>query len=82
MAANVTVSPGPIGLTAIQSLTYGVPAITNDEFSTQGPEFETIEPGVREIFSLIQTYKNLPTKSKSGLPLNSSRHIFVPTVLR
>ncbi len=46
MAANVTVSPGPIGLTAIQSLTYGVPAITNDEFSTQGPEFEAIEPGV------------------------------------
>ena len=45
-AANVTVSPGPIGLTAIQSLTYGVPAITNDEFSTQGPEFEAIEPGV------------------------------------
>ena len=46
MAATLTVSPGPIGLTAIQSMTFGVPAISNDDLGTQGPEAEAIVPGV------------------------------------
>ena len=46
MASNLTVSPGPIGLTAIQSLGFGVPVVTNDDMSTQGPECEAIVPGV------------------------------------
>ena len=46
MASNLTVSPGPIGLTAIQSLTYGVPVLTNNQFETQGPEHEAIMPGI------------------------------------
>ena len=45
MGAHVTVSPGKVGLTAIQSLTYGTPVITSDDFEQQGPEWETILPG-------------------------------------
>jgi len=45
MASNLTVSPGPIGLTAIQSLVFGVPVVTNDDMGTQGPECEAIVPG-------------------------------------
>jgi glycosyltransferase involved in cell wall biosynthesis len=35
MAANVTVSPGKVGLTAMQSLAYGTPVITHGDFENQ-----------------------------------------------
>ncbi len=44
--ADLCVSPGNVGLTAIHTFTYGCPVITQDNFSTQGPEFEVITPGV------------------------------------
>jgi len=44
-AANVTVSPGAIGLTAMHSMAYGTPVITHDDPFDQGPEFEAIIPG-------------------------------------
>ncbi|SIR15213.1 glycosyltransferase [Chryseobacterium indoltheticum] len=40
--ANICVSPGNVGLTAIHSLMYGTPVITHNNFPNQGPEFETI----------------------------------------
>lgn len=43
--ADVTVSPGKVGLTAIHSLTYGVPVITHGDMDAQMPEVEAIEPG-------------------------------------
>lgn len=45
MAAHVTVSPGKVGLTAIQSLAYGTPVITHSDPEEQGPEWEAIHPG-------------------------------------
>jgi glycosyltransferase involved in cell wall biosynthesis len=44
-AANVTVSPGKVGLTAIHSLAYGTPVISHDDASRQMPEVEAIIPG-------------------------------------
>jgi glycosyltransferase involved in cell wall biosynthesis len=44
--ANVTVSPGNVGLTCMHSLAYGVPVITHDVPEEQGPEWEAIIPGV------------------------------------
>ena len=46
MAAHLTVSPGPIGLTAVHSLAYGTPVITHDDADDQGPEWEAIVPSV------------------------------------
>ena len=43
--ADVCVSPGNIGLTAMHVMVYGTPAITHDCFEWQGPEFEAIKPG-------------------------------------
>ncbi|WP_144441508.1 glycosyltransferase family 1 protein [Bradyrhizobium sp. CCGE-LA001] len=43
--SDLTVSPGKVGLTAIQSLTYGTPVITHGDLDSQMPEVETIEPG-------------------------------------
>lgn len=48
--ADICVSPGAIGLTAMHSLVYGTPVITNDDFIHQGPEFEAIEEGVTGLF--------------------------------
>ncbi len=44
--ADLCISPGPIGLTALHALTFGTPIITNDDFSRQMPEFEVIQKNV------------------------------------
>jgi len=43
---SVTVAPGSVGLTAVQSLAFGVPVITHDNRKEQGPEVELVRPGV------------------------------------
>ena len=43
--ADLCVSPGNVGLTAMHAMTFGCPVISNDNFSTQMPEFEAIEDG-------------------------------------
>jgi glycosyltransferase involved in cell wall biosynthesis len=48
--ADLTVSPGKIGLTAMHSLMYGTPAITHSDFDEQMPEVEAIEEGVTGTF--------------------------------
>lgn len=40
--ADLCVSPGNVGLTAIHSLMFGCPVMSNDDFKTQMPEFEVI----------------------------------------
>ena len=49
-SADICVSPGNIGLTAMDSLMYGLPIITNDDFSSQMPEYEAIEEGKNGLF--------------------------------
>lgn len=43
---DITVVPTAVGLTAIQSMAYGVPVISDDAWDTQMPEWEAIRPGV------------------------------------
>jgi glycosyltransferase involved in cell wall biosynthesis len=43
--ADLCVSPGNVGLTAIHSLSYGTPVCTHNNFSKQMPEFEAIREG-------------------------------------
>ena len=43
--ADLCVSPGNVGLTAIHSMTFGTPVISHDSFKWQMPEFEAIEKG-------------------------------------
>jgi len=42
--ADLCVSPGNIGLTAIHVMMFGCPAITHNDFAYQMPEFEAIVP--------------------------------------
>ena len=79
--ADLCVSPGNIGLTAIHSLMFGTPAITHNNFSNQMPEFEAIEDNITGSFfeennaedlknSIISWLQNYPKKDKkisSGL---------------
>lgn len=44
--ADLCVSPGNVGLTAIHCLTFGCPVITHNSFEWQMPEFEAIQAGV------------------------------------
>jgi glycosyltransferase involved in cell wall biosynthesis len=60
--AQVCVSPGPVGLTAIHSLTYGTPVISNNNFKTQMPEFESIIPTVTGDFFEDGNAKDLEIK--------------------
>lgn len=43
--ADLCVSPGNVGLTAIHTMTFGTPVITHDSFEDQMPEFEAIKQG-------------------------------------
>lgn len=48
--ADLCVSPGNIGLTAIHALSYGTPCITHNNFKNQMPEFEAIQDGITGSF--------------------------------
>ena len=43
--ADLCVSPGNVGLTAVHTMTFGTPVATHDTFCMQGPEFEAIKEG-------------------------------------
>jgi len=45
-ASDLAVMPGPVGLLAMHALAYGVLVVSNNNFNTQMPEFESINPGV------------------------------------
>lgn len=51
--ADVCVSPGNVGLTAMHSMVYGCPVITHDDFPHQMPEFEAIQEGATGTFFKI-----------------------------
>lgn len=43
--ADLCVSPGNVGLTAISAMTFGCPVISHNNLNLQMPEYETIKPG-------------------------------------
>lgn len=43
--ADMTVSPGKVGLTAMHSLTYGTPVVTHSDLDQQMPEVEAVVEG-------------------------------------
>lgn len=44
--ADLCLSPGNVGLTAMHAMVYGTPVITHNDFPNQMPEFEAIKKGV------------------------------------
>lgn len=57
--ADLCVSPGNVGLTAMHSLVFGCPVITHDCFKWQMPEFEAIKAGITGDFFTMDDIVNL-----------------------
>lgn len=70
-SADVTISPGKIGLTAMHSLMYGTPVVSNDDYVSQMPEVEAIVSGhTGEVFTNndIASLSNILICFKSNYP--------------
>lgn len=57
--ADLCVSPGNIGLTAMHTLVFGTPAVTHNDFPHQMPEYEAIQEGVTGAFFTIDDVDSL-----------------------
>ena len=68
--AQVCVSPGNVGLTAIHALTFGCPVITHGNFPYQGPEFEAISPGMTGDFFKQDDTFDLTEKIKKWISIS------------
>jgi glycosyltransferase involved in cell wall biosynthesis len=75
--AQVCISPGPVGLTAIHSLTYGTPVISNNNFEKQMPEFESIIPKVTGDFFEDDDMKDLEVKMAEWLFIDADTRISI-----
>lgn len=71
--ADLTVSPGKIGLTAMHSLMYGTPAITHSNLDEQMPEVEAIEPGRTGAFFAQGDVQDLARAMTAWLAENKDR---------
>lgn len=65
--SDLCISPGNIGLTAIHVLMFGCPAITNDDFNHQMPEFEAIHDGITGTFFKADNSESLAESIKKWL---------------
>lgn len=71
--ADVCVSPGNVGLTAMHCFVYGTPVITHNNFETQMPEFEVIEPGITGDFFEEDNIWDLTDKITYWISLENSK---------
>lgn len=71
MAADLVVSPGKVGLTAMHALAYGTPVITHGNFDLQMPEVEALEIGKSGDFFEYGNIDDLALKIDKFLKKNS-----------
>lgn len=71
--ADLCVSPGNVGLTAIHNLTYGTPVITHNNFTNQMPEFEAIQDGKTGLFFKENSADDLKFKIYQWLSFADSK---------
>lgn len=69
-SADICVSPGEVGLTAMTSLGYGTPVISHSNFNYQMPEYEAILPGINGDLFNKDSIESLVEKIKSWLEIN------------
>ena len=69
--ADLCVTPGNVGLTAMDCLMYGLPIATSNNFSTQMPEFEAIENGKTGTFFDVNDLNDMVDKIEIWLKNHS-----------
>lgn len=57
--ADLCVSPGNVGLTAMHTMVFGTPVLTHNDFPHQMPEFEAIHEGETGAFFLMDDIDSL-----------------------
>lgn len=84
--ADLCVSPGNVGLTAMHSMVYGTPVITHDDFSNQMPEFEAITNGLTGTFfskgnldSLVDSISCWFSQCPDRITIRNQCHVVVDT---
>ena len=75
--ADVCVSPGNVGLTAMHCFVYGTPVITHNNFERQMPEFEVIQSGLNGDFFIEDNSDDLSEKIKTWISLDESKREIV-----
>lgn len=75
--ADLCVSPGNIGLTAMHVMMFGCPAITHNDFAYQMPEFESIKPLKTGNFFVRDSHNSLMDTIEQWFNLNGSRRDYV-----
>lgn len=73
--SDVTVSPGKVGLTAMHSLMYGTPVISNDDFVSQMPEVEALVVGWTGLFFKRDDHLDLADKLRDFAALFINREL-------
>jgi len=71
--ADVCISPGNVGLTAMHSLMYGTPVITHNNPFDQMPEFEAITQGETGMFFEQGSVESLTETIYTWLQLNQNK---------
>lgn len=69
--ADLCVSPGNVGLTAIHAMMFGTPVITHNNFPYQGPEFEAIKVGITGDFFNMGSVKSLAGAINNWFSVNN-----------
>jgi glycosyltransferase involved in cell wall biosynthesis len=72
--ADLCLSPGEVGLTAIHSLSFGTPVCTHDDYAHQMPEVEALQPGQTGIF-FDRTRMNITDAVTNWLQSNPDRQV-------
>jgi len=71
--ADVCISPGNVGLTAMHCFVYGTPVITHNNFENQMPEFEVIHPGLNGDFFEEDNLQDLTEKITNWISLDDTK---------
>ncbi len=70
--ADICVSPGNVGLTAMHMLMFGTPVITHDRFELQMPEFESVVPYKTGLFFKYGDVNDLCAKIQEWFQVNGN----------
>lgn len=73
--ADLCVSPGNVGLTAIHCMRYGTPVLSHDDFLTQMPEYETIIIGKTGDLYKCGNFEDFKEKIKNWIISPKDRNV-------
>lgn len=71
--ADLCVSPGNVGLTALSALQYGTPVVSHDSFEHQMPEYEVIMPNKTGMLYKYNDFSDMADKIEEWLTARHER---------